>query len=108
MREGVASAATFESVVEAILAGQTAEEILPMLEALTSYDRQAVLCTVCAMRKEIATNCTQNGADVESLLSSQCPLFVNGVPTCLLEAQTQETTEAVQPGTVPTERPTDA
>ena len=86
----VDSAATFETVVEAILAGQTPEEVLPMLEALTSYDRQAVLCTVCAMRNEIATNCTQHAAAVGALLSSQCPLFLNGVATCLLEASQKQ------------------
>jgi len=76
---------TFDIVVEKILAGRSVPEILPSLEKLASYDRQAVLCTVCRLQHEIATNCIQHGAEISALLAAQCPRYRNGVATCLIE-----------------------
>lgn len=79
------SVATFETVVEKILAGQSVPEILPCLDKLASYDRQAVLCTACWLHREIATNCIQHGTEISALLAAQCPRYRNGVATCLID-----------------------
>jgi len=79
---------SFESVFEGVLAGSPAREIVPALRVLPDQDRQAVLCTVCAIRDEIARNGLEHGDEVERLLESECPLFVAGVATCLLDDQT--------------------
>ncbi|HTS48621.1 MAG TPA: hypothetical protein VMH05_11800 [Bryobacteraceae bacterium] len=79
------SVATFDGVVEKILAGRSVPEILPCLEKLASYDRQAVLCTVCRLHREIATNCIQHDAEISALLAAGCPRYRNGVATCLIE-----------------------
>jgi len=80
--------ASFESVFEAVLAGHAAREIGPALRVLPDQDKQALLCTICAVRDEIARNGLEHGDEVERLLESECPLFVAGVATCLLEDQT--------------------
>lgn len=78
---------SFESVFETVLAGHPAHEIVPALRVLPDQDQQAVLCTVCAIRDEIARNGLEHGDEVERLLESECPFFVAGVATCLLDDQ---------------------
>ena len=67
------------------MAGQATTEVLPALNVLTTNDRQALLCTVCAIHDEIERNCQEHGRDIRQLLECECSLFVNGVATCLLE-----------------------
>ena len=79
----MSSGATFDTVVQQILAGQRVSDVLPCLQKLVSYDRQAVLCTVCWLHREIATTSVQHGAEISRLLAAQCPRYRNGVATCL-------------------------
>lgn len=43
------------------------------------------MCTVCSNHNEIASNCLQHGNEISALLTSNCPLYVSGVATCLLD-----------------------
>ncbi len=72
-------------VFELILAGSREYEIAPLLRQLADEDRQNLLCTVCAMRGEIARNCRSTAAEVNALLTTECSLFVHGAPTCNFE-----------------------
>ena len=76
---------SFETVVEMVMAGNPANEVAHGLKVLPNHDRQALLCTVCSLQNEIARNCEEHGREVRMLLESQCPLFVDGVATCLSE-----------------------
>lgn len=72
-------------VFNAILAGSQQWEVSALLQELAAEDRQNLLCTVCAMRCEIAGNCRLTGAEVSALPTAECPLFIHGVPTCSTE-----------------------
>lgn len=76
---------TFDGLFETVMAGHPSGEIVPVLKLLSADDRQALLCTICAIHDEIARNSQEHGRDVEQLLESQCILFVNGVATCLVD-----------------------
>jgi hypothetical protein len=78
---------TFDGLFETIMAGEPTSQIVPALKVLPPDDRQALLCTLCAIHDEIERNSHEHGRDVRQLLESECPLFVNGVATCLLEEQ---------------------
>jgi len=67
------------------MAGHPAFEITSNLQHLPNYERQLLLCTVCSMHNEIACNCRDHGDEVSTLLTLECPLFVDGRATCLLE-----------------------
>jgi hypothetical protein len=67
------------------MAGHPAFEIISNLRHLPTDDRQSLLCTVCSMHHEIACNCRDHGNEVSTLLTLECPLFVDGRATCLLE-----------------------
>ena len=67
-----------------ILAGQPAASAAMHLKQLPADDRQNLLCTVCAMHDEIARNCVLTATEVRTLLSAECPFYVDGVATCLL------------------------
>jgi hypothetical protein len=73
---------TVPEVFDAILAGAREWEVAPMLRQLAPDDRQSLLCTVCAMRDEIARNCWSTAAEVNALLTTECPLYVRGTATC--------------------------
>lgn len=70
------------------MAGDSADEIVPRLQALPIDDRQRLLCAVCSIRDEITCTCRNTGAEVSKLLSLQCPFFVDGQVTCLLDTST--------------------
>ena len=73
---------TVSEVFDSILAGSREWEVANMLQQLTDEDRQNLLCNVCAMREEIARNCCATAAEVNALLNTECPLYVNGIATC--------------------------
>jgi hypothetical protein len=60
-------------VFDAILSGTVAWQIAPSLQQLTTEERQNVLCTVCAMRAEIARNCQSIADQVHKVLTAECP-----------------------------------
>jgi hypothetical protein len=82
---GMPESATPMEVFDLILAGSREWEIAPLLRQLTDEDRQNLLCTVCAMRGEIARNCCSTAAEVNALLTTKCSLFIHGAPTCGFE-----------------------
>ena len=73
-----------------VMAGQASSDIGPCLASLSSDERQTLLCTVCMMRSEIASNCHTHGEEVFKLLSSHCPYFIGNRPTCLVGITTEE------------------
>jgi hypothetical protein len=75
---------TVPQVFDAILAGRREWEVAPMLRQLSPKVRQELLCTVCGMRDEIARNCLATAAEVNALLTTECPLYVQGTATCRL------------------------
>jgi len=74
----------YSRAFDAIWAGHAVCEVEPLIQALPSQDRQALLCTVCAIQDEIARNCQQHGQEVSTLLTLYCPLNIDGVATCLI------------------------
>jgi hypothetical protein len=74
-------------VYEAILGGVPASMVAPHLIQLPPGERQNLLCTVCSMHSEIARNCIATANEVQNLLTAECPYYVDGVATCLLEDQ---------------------
>jgi hypothetical protein len=74
-----------DEVMEMILAGYPARFVAPRLKDLTEKDRLSLLCSVCSMRCEIARNCLATAKEVDTLLTAECPYFLDGVPTCLVE-----------------------
>jgi hypothetical protein len=77
------AAVMMTEVFDAILAGTPARDVVPAFLRLAPEDRQNVLCTVCAMREEIARNCQAYATEVHELLTAQCPLYIDGTATCL-------------------------
>jgi hypothetical protein len=75
---------TYDCVFETIMAGYPAHEVMPHLQNLTGDERQTLLCTVCSMLDEITCNCRDHGAEVATILTLGCPLFLDGRATCLV------------------------
>jgi hypothetical protein len=69
-------------VLNAILGGEREWQVALKLRQLAPDDRQSLLCMVCAMRDEIARNCWSTAAEVNALLTTECPLYVHGTATC--------------------------
>ena len=78
---------TLEELFETVLAGHPSGEIVTALKTLSPDDRQALLCTICSIHDEIERNSQEHGEDVRQLLETQCPLFNNGIATCLVDDQ---------------------
>jgi hypothetical protein len=74
-------------VYEAILGGVPASIVAPHLVKLPPGERHNLLCAVCSMHSEIARNCIATAKEVRNLLTAECPYYVDGVATCLLEEQ---------------------
>ena len=74
-----------DEVMDMILADYPADMVIPRLKELSADARQSLLCNVCSMRCEIARNCLATAKEVDTLLSAECPYFIDGVPTCLTE-----------------------
>jgi hypothetical protein len=75
-------ASPHKTVVEAIMAGYPAVEIITLLHNLPTTDRQAILCSACCAHNEIAHISIDHGNEISRLLASECPFFVDGRPTC--------------------------
>ena len=81
----MSSLSPVSEVMEMILAGEPAVLVSPRLKELPADERLNLLCTVCSMHGEIARNCLNTGKELSKLLSGECPYFVDGTATCLLE-----------------------
>ena len=73
----------YDRIVEDVMAGVPAGAIIPNLQLLLPEDRQELLCSLCSMYNEIALNCRQAGSELATLLDAECPLFIDGRPSCL-------------------------
>lgn len=69
-------------VFESILAGDAGEMPRRGLEELAEAERQQVLCTLCVVCGEVATNCPERGAQIASVLGAECEHFHDGKRTC--------------------------
>jgi hypothetical protein len=58
----------YDQILESIMEGQSAEEIMLRLRKLPTIDRERVLCTVRSIQNEIARTCLQHGNEVAKLL----------------------------------------
>lgn len=67
------------------MAGYPASDVEWLLRRLSDADRQQLLCTLCQIHIELASNCQQHGQEVSALLTEHCPLYIDGVATCLIE-----------------------
>jgi hypothetical protein len=77
------SATTHAEVLDEVMAGYPADAVGLRLQLLSTDDRQALLCTVCSLHNEIASNSSDHGVEVAKLLTTHCPLYLNGQATCL-------------------------
>jgi len=83
MGDSVRSGDGRTEVLDQLLAGETpAHEISLALKLLPADDRQAVLCSACAMQVELATTCSARADDVNRLLNSECHFYMDGRRTC--------------------------
>jgi hypothetical protein len=69
-------------VFESILAGDTAELSRDQLQQLSAAERQQVLCTLCVVCGEVATNCPESGRQIARVLGAECEHFRDGERTC--------------------------
>jgi len=76
---------SLDAVLEAVMAGKPLAEIEAILQRLSRHDCGMLLCTVCSIRNEIASNCLQHSDEISELLTSNCPLYMNGAANCRLD-----------------------
>lgn len=62
-------------VLEDLMAGIAADEIETRLHALSSTERQTVLCTACYLLDEVKANCIERGDEIVKTLRKNCPLY---------------------------------
>jgi len=74
---------TYESVLEAVMAGEPAEKIIPKVLKLSYSDGQTLLWTVCSIRDEIGVNSPEHEVELCQLLSSQCRFFIDARARCI-------------------------
>lgn len=77
------SSSAHDQILDAVMAGTDAADVALRLARLPITERQEMLCEICAIQNEIACNCVGHGNEVLKLLTSACPLFVDGHATCL-------------------------
>lgn len=71
-----------DQILQAVMSGAPAAEIIEEMKRLIAIDRQAVLCTICWLQSEIAKNSIQHGSEVAAVLTALCSRYINGVATC--------------------------
>ena len=69
--------ATMNEIFELTFAGSPPCTVIPKLDQLAPDERQSVLCTICAMRKDIAANSESHSAEA-------CQVLTAGVPPSLI------------------------
>src|SRR5690242_6336043 len=66
---------TVREVFDGIMSGVPAHELESDIAALPLTERAALLCTVCAIRDEVAGVCEQSAQQIEDALNRNCRLF---------------------------------
>jgi len=69
-------------LLHALLAGDTAEQLQPELAQLSAVEHQALVCTACVLRQEIADTCQGPADEVNKLVAENCPFHKYGSIAC--------------------------
>jgi hypothetical protein len=69
-------------IFKALLAGSTAEQLQPELVQLSAVEHQAVVCTACVLRQEIADTCQAPAVEVNKLVARNCSFHKYGAKDC--------------------------
>ena len=62
-------------VFDELMSGRHADDLQPDIVALPLAERAALLCTVCAIRDEVAGMCGGTARQIEFTLHKNCRLF---------------------------------
>ncbi len=73
---------TVREAFDGLLSGVCAHELQPAIAALPLTERAALLCTVCAMRDEVACICKETAAQIDRSLNTNCALFAERGVRC--------------------------
>jgi hypothetical protein len=65
-------------ILNALLAGSTAEQLQPEVKRLSAVEHQAVVCTACVLRYDIEDNCQAPADEVTKLVAKNCPFHKSG------------------------------
>jgi hypothetical protein len=69
-------------IFNALLAGSTVEQLQPELAQLSAVEHQALVCTACVVRQEIADTCQAPADEVNKLVAGNCTFHKHGPPDC--------------------------
>jgi hypothetical protein len=67
-------------IFNALLAGSTAEQLQPALAQLSAVEHQALVCTACVLRREIAETCQAPADEVNKLVAGNCAFHPTDCP----------------------------
>ncbi|HLJ51542.1 MAG TPA: hypothetical protein VKU01_36300 [Bryobacteraceae bacterium] len=70
------------SLVNAIFAGFTADQLQPHVDVLTGRERNTVLCTICCVADEVAATSTVHAMECNSFLARNCRFFSSAGTLC--------------------------
>jgi len=73
---------TVRQAFDALLSGLPPEEVQKDIAALAVTERAALLCTVCAIRDDVANVCMQTANHIDVVLTAQCVLFAKQGHRC--------------------------
>src|SRR5205823_9488479 len=73
---------TVREVFDGIMSGVPAHELESDIAALPLTERAALLCTVCAIRDEVAGVCEQSAQQIGEVLNRNCRLFAERGDRC--------------------------
>lgn len=73
---------TVRQTFDALLSGLPPEEVQTDIAALPVTERAALLCTVCAIRDDVAGVCMQTADHINATLATHCVLFASQGHRC--------------------------
>ena len=73
---------TLESVLDALGAGVSSEEVQLAVKGLPIYQRYSVLCSACYKRDEIASTCPEQANSLGEIVTKSCPFYFSGRRIC--------------------------
>jgi hypothetical protein len=69
-------------IFRALLAGSSVEELQADVLKLSAVEHNTLVCTLCSLEKEIATNCQQRGEEVQRFIQDNCSFYRAGAQAC--------------------------
>jgi hypothetical protein len=66
--DSMTTTTTYDQVLNSIMSGKPATDVLPQLQGLSSVERRALLGTLRSIHDEIASTCREHGEEVSILL----------------------------------------